>query len=41
MKTILIKNAILINENKTFGGSLLIEGDYIKKLASNQLMNLE
>lgn len=32
MKTILIKNAILINENKTFGGSLLIEGDYIKKI---------
>ncbi len=33
MKTILIKNAVLINENKTFEGNLLIEGDFIKKIS--------
>ncbi len=37
MKTILIKNAILINENKTFEGHLLIEGDYIKTISSSPI----
>jgi len=37
MKKILIKNAVLINENKTFEGCLLIEGDYIKKISSKSI----
>ena len=37
MKTILIKNAILINENKTFEGCLLIEGDFIKKISKESI----
>jgi len=35
MKVILIKNAKIVNENKTFNGDVLIEEEIIKKISSN------
>lgn len=32
-KTILIKNALIVNEGSIFNGDLLIEGDYIKEIS--------
>ena len=33
--SILIKNAIIVNENSTFTGDVLIENELIKKIASS------
>ncbi len=33
-KSILIKNASIVNENKTFLGDVLIENEIIKKISS-------
>ena len=35
MAKILIKNATIINENKSFTGSVLINGEYIEKVIEN------
>lgn len=37
MKTILIKNANIVNEGKIFKGNVLIEGKYIKKISVSEL----
>ena len=34
-KTILIKNAHIVNEGSIFNGDLLIEGDYIKEISQS------
>ena len=38
MAKILIKNATIINENKSFTGSVLINGEYIEKVIENAEM---
>ena len=34
MKSYLIKNANIVNENKVFKGDVLIEGNYIKEIST-------
>ncbi len=43
MKSYLIKNANIVNENKVFKGDVLIEGNYIKEISSeiNTISNVE
>ena len=38
-KSILIKNASIVNENKTFLGDVLIENERIAKIASSKIAN--
>jgi dihydroorotase len=38
MKTTLIKNITIVNENKTFKGNVLIEGEWIKEVSSKPIV---